>query len=81
MIYNYISPNNKRVQDKENFPKDGIIVFIKENVYSKIKNQKQVELILNNSPDFGHIDSWLLLSYMQSTKYYKNKITGLNGKN
>ena len=45
--------------------------------YNK-KHQQQVEVVLSNSPEFGHIDSWFLLSYMKSTEEYKNEIEGVN---
>ncbi len=45
--------------------------------YNK-KDQKNVEVILSNPPEFGHIDSWFLLSYMQSIEKYKNEVAGMN---
>lgn len=45
--------------------------------YNK-KHQKRIEVVLSNPPEFGHIDSWFLLSYMQSTEKYKSEIAGMN---
>jgi len=45
--------------------------------YNK-KHQKLVEVVLSNPPEFGHIDSWFLLSYMKSSEKYKKEISGLN---
>ncbi|MEP5341172.1 MAG: hypothetical protein ABJL44_15645 [Algibacter sp.] len=45
--------------------------------YNK-KHKKQVEVVLSNPPEFGHIDSWFLLSYMQSMEEYRNVIEGVN---
>ena len=45
--------------------------------YSK-KNQKQVEVVLTNPPEFGHIDPWFLLSYMQSVDKYKSEVAELD---
>ena len=44
--------------------------------YNK-KYQQRVEVVLSNPPEFGHIDSWFLLSYMESTEKYKNGIKGV----
>jgi hypothetical protein len=41
------------------------------------KHQQHVEVVLSNPPEFGHIDSWFLLSYMQSTEKYKKEIEGI----
>jgi len=48
--------------------------------YNK-KHQKQVEVVLTNSPEFGHIDSWFLLSYMQSVDKYKSEVEGMDWQN
>lgn len=45
--------------------------------YNK-KHQKQVEVVLTNPPEFGHIDSWFLLSYMQSVDKYKSEVEGMD---
>lgn len=45
--------------------------------YNK-KHQKQVEVVLSNPPEFGHIDSWFLLSYMQSADKYKSEVVEMN---
>jgi hypothetical protein len=44
--------------------------------YNK-KHQQQIEVVLSNAPEFGHIDSWFLLSYMESTEKYKHGIKGV----
>ena len=41
--------------------------------YNK-KYQQKIEVVLTNPPKFGHIDSWFLLQYMQSTEKYKHDI-------
>ncbi|UZO82354.1 hypothetical protein NBT05_07730 [Aquimarina sp. ERC-38] len=48
--------------------------------YNK-KHQKKVEVVLTNSPEFGHIDSWFLLSYMQSVDKYKSEVEGMDRQN
>ncbi|WP_431244146.1 DUF6896 domain-containing protein [Flavobacterium sp. P21] len=40
--------------------------------YNK-KHQQTVEVVLCNSPEFGHINAWFLWSFMQSTEKYKNE--------
>lgn len=45
--------------------------------YNK-KNKKQVEVVLTNPPDFGHIDSWFLLSYMKSVDKYKSEVSEMD---
>ena len=45
--------------------------------YNK-KHQKQVEVVLSNPPEFGHIDSWFLLSYMQSVDKYKSEVAEMD---
>ncbi len=45
--------------------------------YNK-KYKQKVEVVLCNHPEFGHIDSWFLLSYMESTEKYKKAIEGIN---
>jgi hypothetical protein len=45
--------------------------------YNK-KHQQSVEVGLSNPPEFGHVDAWFLLSYMQSTEKYRNEIKDIN---
>ncbi|QCX38050.1 hypothetical protein FF125_06265 [Aureibaculum algae] len=45
--------------------------------YNK-KLQQRVEVVLKNPPEFGHIDSWFLLGYMESTGKYKKEVEGVN---
>lgn len=45
--------------------------------YNK-KHKQQVEVVLSNQPEFGHIDAWFLLTYMESTEKYKKKIEAIN---
>jgi len=42
------------------------------------KHQKKVEVVLSNPPEFGHIDSWFLLSYMQSVDKYKSEVAEMD---
>lgn len=42
------------------------------------KNAQSVEVVLRNAPEFGHIDAWFLLSYMESTEKYRNEVTRMN---
>ena len=44
--------------------------------YNK-KNKQEVEVVLINSPEFGYLNSWFLLSYMKSTEKYKDFIEGI----
>ncbi len=44
--------------------------------YNK-KHQQSVEVVLSNSPNFGYIDAWFLVNYMQSNDKYKNEIKGI----
>lgn len=41
--------------------------------YNK-KHKQRVEVVLINAPEFGHINAWFLLSYIQSTERYKNEM-------
>jgi len=43
--------------------------------YNK-KYKQRVEVVLLNPPEFGHLDCWFLLSYMESTEKYKKEIKG-----
>ncbi|MFI2744154.1 DUF6896 domain-containing protein [Zhouia sp. PK063] len=45
--------------------------------YNK-KHEKKVEVVLSNPPEFGHIDSWFLLSYMQSVDKYKSEVAEMD---
>lgn len=45
--------------------------------YNK-KHQQSVEVVLSNPPEFGYIDAWFLMKYMESTKIYKDKVEGVN---
>ena len=45
--------------------------------YNK-KHKQQVEVVLSNPPEFGHIDAWFLWCFMQSTERYKNEIKNIN---
>lgn len=40
-------------------------------------HQKSVEVVLSNAPEFGHIDAWFLLSYMESTEKYRNEVKNM----
>lgn len=44
--------------------------------YNK-KHKQRVEVVLSNPPEFGHIDAWFLLSFMESTERYKNEIKNI----
>ena len=41
--------------------------------YNK-KHQQSIEVVLSNSPEFGHLDAWFLMKYMKSTPKYKDKV-------
>ena len=41
------------------------------------QDQQKIEVVLSNPPKFGHVDSWFLLSYMQTTQKYKSEIIGI----
>ena len=45
--------------------------------YNK-KHQLKVEVVLSNAPDFGHIDSWFLLTFMESKDKYKDEVKGID---
>lgn len=42
------------------------------------KSQQRVEVVLSNPPEFGHIDSWFLMSFMESTQKYKDAVQGID---
>lgn len=42
------------------------------------KHKQQVEIVLSNPPEFGHIDAWFLLTFMQSTERYKNEARNMD---
>jgi hypothetical protein len=71
--------NNPKIPRKGELSKRWNYYFhgIECGFYNK-KSKQQVEVVLNNSPEFGQIDSWFLLSYMESTEKYKNEIKGIN---
>ncbi len=41
--------------------------------YNK-KHQQSIEVVLSNSPNFGYINTWFLMIYMESTEKYKHEI-------
>jgi hypothetical protein len=42
------------------------------------KTGQCVEVVLSNAPEFGHVDAWFLLSYMQSTDKYRSEVNGMD---
>ena len=40
--------------------------------------EKSIEVVLTNAPEFGHIDSWFLLSYMRSIEKYRKEINEMD---
>ena len=45
--------------------------------YNK-KHKQQIEVVLSNPPEFGHINAWFLHSFIESTERYKNEIKNIN---
>jgi hypothetical protein len=45
--------------------------------YNK-KHQQTVEVELSNAPEFGHLDAWFLMRYLESTERYKQYVSGIN---
>jgi hypothetical protein len=41
--------------------------------YNK-KHQQHIEVRLSNAPDFGHLDAWLVMAFMESTSIYKEAV-------
>lgn len=41
--------------------------------YNK-KHQQPVEVVLSNPPEFGHIDAWFLMLYMEANDKYKHEV-------
>jgi hypothetical protein len=41
--------------------------------YNK-KHQQRVEVRLSNSPEFGHLDAWFVMAFMESTTVYKEAV-------
>ncbi|WP_130733710.1 hypothetical protein [Flavobacterium sp. J27] len=74
-----ISRNNKEIPRKGELSKRWNYAFhgCECGFYNK-KYKQQVEVVLSNNPEFGHINSWFLLSYMNSTEKYKKEIEGIN---
>jgi hypothetical protein len=48
--------------------------------YNK-KHQQTVEVVLTNPPEFGHLDAWFLMLYIESTEKYKDQFAGINYQN
>lgn len=42
--------------------------------YNK-KHQQTVQVVLSNPPEFGHLDAWFLMEFMESTKPYKDVVS------
>jgi hypothetical protein len=42
------------------------------------KTGQSIEVVLSNAPEFGHVDAWFLLSYMQSTEKYRSSAHGMD---
>ncbi len=70
--------NNEKIPRKGELSKRWNYYFhgLECGFYNK-KHQQRVEVVLSNPPEFGHVDSWFLLSYMESTEKYKNEIKGI----
>jgi hypothetical protein len=41
--------------------------------YNK-KYQQRVEVVLSNPPEFGHLDAWFVMAFMESTAIYKEAV-------
>lgn len=76
---NLIARSNKNIPRKGELSKNWNYYFHGcECGFLNKKNHKRVEVILSNPPEFGNVNSWFLLSYMQSTEKYKNEIKDMN---
>lgn len=42
------------------------------------KSQQRIEVVLSNPSEFGRIDSWFLLSFMESNHKYKDAVKGMD---
>jgi hypothetical protein len=45
--------------------------------YNK-KHLQTVEVELSNLPEFGHLDAWFLMRFLESTERYKQAVLGIN---
>jgi hypothetical protein len=45
--------------------------------YNK-KHQQSVEVVLTNAPEFGHLDAWFVMQFMESTKAYKDAVKDID---
>ena len=76
---NLISRSNENIPRKGELSKSWNYYFHGcECGFQNKKNHKRVEVVLTNPPEFGNINSWFLLSYMQSTEKYKNEIKDMD---
>ena len=74
-----VSRSNKQIPRSGELSKQWNYYFHGEECgFSNRKSKQQVEVVLINAPEFGHIDSWFLLSYMKTTEKYKNVVKDLN---
>jgi hypothetical protein len=70
-----ISRNNKLVPRKGELSKKWNYSFHGgECGFYNRKYQQSVEVVLSNSPEFGHLDAWFLMKYMISTTKYKDEV-------
>ena len=74
-----IAKNNEEIPRKGELSKRWNYAFhgCECGFYNK-KDKQQVEVVLNNHPEFGQIDAWFLFSYMETTEKYKKEIEGIN---
>ena len=76
---NLIAKNNEEIPRKGELSKRWNYAFhgCECGFYNK-KDKQQVEVVLNNHPEFRQIDAWFLFSYMETTEKYKKEIEGIN---
>jgi hypothetical protein len=72
-----ISKNNENIPRKGKLSGKCKYVFHGRECGFHIK-QKRIEVVLTNAPEFGHIDSWFLISYMNSIEKYRKEIDGMD---
>lgn len=66
-------PQNGALSKKWNYAFHGLECGFHNRV-----TQQHVEVVLENEPHFGRLESWFLLSFMKSTEPYKKVAEGLN---
>ena len=72
-----ISRTNEDIPRKGILSKNWNYFFHGRECGFRSKSKQSIEVVLSNAPEFGHIDAWFLLRYMESTEKYRNEVNRL----